>query len=100
MIVYALQTSGFGEYKFIKELSIFPNPVNDKLTIDMLVAENGEMEINLINMMGQKVNEHQVSIVNGQTKLITDVSHLPNGVYTIEIVINKSKLHKKVIISR
>jgi len=85
---------------FIKEVIIYPNPANDKLVIDMQITESGTIQINYINMMGQKLSQQKVSTFGGQLKLITDVSHLPNGVYTIEFVVNNSKLHKRVIITR
>ena len=85
---------------FIKEVNIYPNPANDKLAIDMQITERGTIQINFINMMGQKLIQQKVSAFDGQLKLITDVSHLPNGVYTIEFIVNNSKLHKRVIITR
>ena len=48
----------------------------------------------------QKLSQQKISAFGGQLKLITDVSQFPNGVYTIEFVVNNSKLHKRVIISR
>ena len=92
--------TGIIAYDFIKEFNIYPNPANDKLAIDMQIAESGTVQINFINMMGQKLIQQTVAAFGGPLKLITDVSHLPNGVYTIEIVLNKSKLHKRVIISK
>lgn len=92
--------TGIIAHDFIKEVIIYPNPANDKLAIDMQITESGTMQINFINMMGQKLSQQKVSAFGGQLKLITDVSHLPNGVYTIEFVVNNSKLHKRVIITR
>jgi len=92
--------TGIIAHDFIKELNIYPNPANDKLAIDMQIAESGTVQINFINMMGQKLSQQKVSAFGGQLKLITDVSQFPNGVYTIEFVVNNSKLHKRVIISK
>ncbi len=92
--------TGIIAHDFIKELNIYPNPANDKLAIDMRIIESGTMQINFINMMGQKLIQQTVAAFGGPLKLITDVSHLPNGVYTIEFVVNNSKLHKRVIISK
>jgi PKD repeat protein len=92
--------TGIIAQNFIKEVIIYPNPANDKLAIDMQITESGTIQINFINMMGQKLSQQKVSAFGGQLKLITDVSHLPNGVYTIEFVVNNSKLHKRVIITR
>ena len=50
--------------------------------------------------MGQKLSQQKISAFGGQLKLITDVSQFPNGVYTIEFVVNNNKLHKRVIISK
>ncbi len=100
MTAYPMQTTGINIFDLVKDIRIYPNPANDKLAIDMQITERGTIQINLINMMGQKVNENKVSVLNGTTKLITDVSHLPNGVYTIEIIVNNSKMHKRLIISR
>ena len=92
--------TGIITYDFIKEINIYPNPANDKLAIDMQIAESGTVQINFINMMGQKLSQQKISAFGGLLKLITDVSQFPNGVYTIEFVVNNSKLHKRVIISR
>jgi len=92
--------TGIIAQNFIKEVIIYPNPANDKLAIDMQITESGTIQINFINMMGQKLSQQKVSTFGGQLKLITDISHLPNGVYTIEFVVKNSKLHKRVIITR
>ncbi len=100
MTAFAMQTTGIDALDFVKEINVYPNPANQLLTIDMITTKKGKLEINIINMMGQMVNTNTLSAVNGQAKLTTNVSHLPNGIYTIEIVVNNSKLHKRMVISR
>ena len=68
-------------------LQIYPNPTTGKLTISLhkpskegaYTAEN----IEIYDVVGQKLNNYQLSIVNYQ--LIIDVSHLANGMYFLKI---------------
>ena len=75
------------EEKFI----IFPNPVNEQLTID-----NGELTIESVkiyDIMGRIVFNSQFSTLNSQLKI--DVSHLPVGVYFMRITTANGTVTKK-----
>jgi len=61
-------------------LRIYPNPTNGQLTID-----NGELTIENVevyNIVGQKL---QSKIVNLQSKIEIDVSHLASGLYFLKV---------------
>lgn len=75
-------------------ISIFPNPVNDNLTI-----KNEEIpikEVCFYNILGQKVK--QVSVNSCETTL--DVSSLPIGMYIAKIKTEAGILTRKVQIMR
>jgi len=55
-------------------LRVYPNPVNGQLIID---------NVEIYNVVGQKLNNYQLSIVNSQ--LIIDISHLATGMYFLRI---------------
>ncbi|MDP7430419.1 MAG: PKD domain-containing protein, partial [Flavobacteriales bacterium] len=84
----------------IKEVNIYPNPANNVLNINMLLKQSGEVEINLINMMGQKMITNKSYLFYENSNVSMDVSSLPNGIYTIEVIIDNSKLQQKLIISK
>ena len=67
------------------ELKIYPNPTNGKLTISLPNPSEGGAytaeNIEIYNIMGQLL---QSKIVNLQSKIVIDVSHLTAGVYFIK----------------
>jgi len=72
-------------------IKIYPNPTNDKFVID---CENFNM-VKLYDMLGKEV---LTQTVNGKTEI--NISHLPKGIYSVQIlsgdsVIGKSKIVKQ-----
>ena len=70
--------------------SIYPNPANDKITIELTNPEK-ENEIRLFNAMGQAVYEGTTG--NSTTEI--DLSSLASGIYLVKI--NNSVSQKLVI---
>jgi hypothetical protein len=76
--------SAADENKDPYKLKISPNPANQKLNIDYMVAEKGtELLFTIINLQGQillqkKVTEH----LSSSNTAIIDVSELNNGFYS------------------
>ena len=64
------------------ELSVFPNPSNDKVYLS--ASEAGSYQMRLLNAQGKAVRHEQVSIGN-DSQLLIDVSQLPQGIYIIEL---------------
>ena len=62
-------------------ITIYPNPVEDKLNIEFLNKEKGGTVI-LYNNLGQVVTEPTFFLAN---KTILDVSNLKTGVYLLQI---------------
>ncbi|MBD2713981.1 T9SS type A sorting domain-containing protein [Microvirga sp. STR05] len=66
-----------------KAISMFPNPSNGQVTLDIQGAQaKGSMQVEIINMLGQVVHTSAVRD-NAQNKL--DLSSLSNGMYTVRI---------------
>lgn len=63
-------TTGINNYN-VPEFNVYPNPVNDKLTVSF--KENVEF-VEVYNLLGKQVITQQTL---GQTKTILDVSALP-----------------------
>lgn len=82
------------ESEFAGKISLFPNPTSDAVTI--INKNNGKLsKITFINNDGKKVK----NIDNAQSKLI-DISDLPSGNYSIEIICERNKVVKKLTIVR
>jgi len=69
--------------------SVYPNPVTDKLTLDL--KENIALEnVTIYNTLGQVVSTQKAPVI--------DVSSLSKGNYIIEVMTNKGKALKKIIV--
>ncbi len=71
------------------EINVYPNPVEDLLTISGL--ENN-MEIKIYNLTGQKM----IFDPNLENNTI-DVSDLTEGIYILEVILNNERIQKKFV---
>ena len=81
--------SGIEGFEKNNNITIYPNPVNDKIEITEL--DNGMIEI--INIQGQIVKTLNTS----NTKTTIDLSKLSSGVYTMRIKTDDGIMIKKII---
>lgn len=88
------EENGIQRYNDLENLALYPNPVNDYLTIDN--KNTPIKEAYLYNTMGQKVK--QISINAPQTTM--DVSNLQPGMYFLKIITEQGILTRKVQIIR
>jgi hypothetical protein len=73
-------------------IAVYPNPVKDKLTVQLNTKDVNEVEIAVFNSLGKQVIKTNYSIVAGQTQTITDVASLPVGFYTLRITNNRNDI--------
>src|SRR4051794_4491134 len=62
----------------IDEVSIYPSPFTDKLTIDGL---QGTFFVEIVNSLGQVVHREKSSTE------VLDLAHLPKGIYYVRIAV-------------
>ena len=75
-------------------VEVYPNPAANNLNIVFPegIEDMDNIHINLINAMGQTVLQ--------STSLLLDISHVPNGLYFLNVASEQGVFNKKVIISR
>jgi hypothetical protein len=71
-----------------KTISIFPNPANTEINIDL--PSNGSAQIEISNAMGQV-------IIKDQNKNKIDISNLTNGLYFISVKQGQQSYTQKLI---
>lgn len=68
-------------------LSLFPNPTHQLITMDFdWDRRNEAVQMNILNITGAIVHENSVQIKKGTNVLQADVSHLAQGNYFIELI--------------
>lgn len=74
-------------------LSVYPNPVKDKLSIELKGTSKEKIQFDLINSLGQPVVI--INELNSRQEL--DVSHLPKGIYFLKLQTETQQEVYKVI---
>jgi len=67
------------------ELSIYPNPVSDKATINIYSTSGKKLDLIIYDAAGKTIKKYQQSIPAGLTRLPLEIRALSNGIYFISI---------------
>ena len=84
--------------KFESNLSIFPNPTSSLLQLHFSTSQNLYDEIEIFNLLGEKVFSQSISILNGENDFEVNCVSLPSGIYILEL--KNSNLQKKFVVNR
>lgn len=77
--------SGLNESSFAQSVSVFPNPLNDRLNLLFSQTHQSSVRVTVVNMLGQQVaGETLKKVMAGDTYTI-DVTALKPGVYFVEL---------------
>ncbi len=79
------------------QAEIYPNPAKDELHIDYSLTSSQDINVSIINTLGQTLKELIIEkTTNGNLRI--DISSIPSGVYFISIkTISSSKVNRLVI---
>lgn len=79
------------------DLAVSPNPVVDRMQLTMKLPVNGNTKATLIiyAASGAAVSTREITVTNAP--LNVDVSSLPQGVYTVNVVYGKQVLSKRFV---
>lgn len=81
----------------IDNVSIYPNPTRDKVTIAFNANSPHNAKLTITNLMGQKVMEQDIT-EKGWVEKTVDVSHLSKGLYLINIKADGVNISEKLIV--
>ena len=83
------------------QVSVFPNPVVDELSVDITLGSDIEhLRMDIYNMYGQVVRANAIidlDLKAGQVTYQLDVTDIDKGIYSIKISLDKQIVTKKVI---
>lgn len=84
-------------YEPIEFNKMYPNPTSDQLTLDYELDIDGEVEINVYDMLGRKVIHQSLFQEEGQQKVPLNVSNLQNGTFILQINSENQQIIRKFI---
>lgn len=92
-----IMTVATEDLKLISEISIFPNPSKDRLTLKIEGQYLGRYDISLINSIGQKVRQFSKTKNGSELEFEMNTFDLPSGSYFIQINSEKESQIRKII---
>jgi hypothetical protein len=70
---------------FYVYLDIFPNPVQDELNFTFESSFNGDLEVIVTDVKGQRIMNFVIEKNTDKVSRVHNVTNLPNGVYQLTI---------------
>ena len=77
-------------------LSIFPNPVNDRMQLILETESNENAQYHITDLSGRRVQTGRFNFVSGENQQFISWSNLPKGTYILSIQLSNETLIKKV----
>jgi hypothetical protein len=77
-------------------IKVFPNPANDYIFIEGTLSSSANLQVNIINMFGQKMMDKSL-YANGNFSEKINIGGIPNGVYFIEIRSGEMVRNSKIV---
>jgi len=69
----------------ISEMSVYPNPAEDKVTISMTSALSQKMQLNVYSLTGALIMSKDIEVSAGKNEIPVDLSSILSGNYLISI---------------
>lgn len=86
------------ENQLAGQLFIQPNPANDFMHLVFKDFEIGEYGIEIIDVMGRKMEEQKAFVLNKNFSIKRELTHLLNGVYFIKVFNEKGMAVKRLVV--
>jgi hypothetical protein len=84
-----------------KSFEVFPNPLQSKGSIDLMLTADADVKVDLINHLGQTVQHLFSGTLNaGSHTLVVDASSLGAGFYMLSAAIGNERIIRKVAVVR
>ncbi|MBS3737462.1 T9SS type A sorting domain-containing protein [Mesohalobacter halotolerans] len=83
------------DFSLLENLKIFPNPARDKFNLEFGINNFESLNVNIYNLIGQKVKQFNKVQNNDMT---FDISNLDAGLYLLKIYKGNNSITKRLII--
>jgi hypothetical protein len=65
---------------------VYPNPVKDKVTLELQTSRSGDVQLSLINILGSIVKQWSPAYLSsGSQKIVLDLSAFQPGIYFLRL---------------
>lgn len=96
MEYYAL--SSVEDYNGLEDLTVYPNPATDYVTVDFSLAQSGSLNVQLLDMTGKVLRQRGFECQQGANQLRFDIDGVAKGLYLLEVNTPNGKSVRKVTV--
>lgn len=82
----------------LNNVTVFPNPSNNSISIDLNLKSAQQITIELADLTGKIVFSKNLGTLQGSSKQMLDVSTITKGIYLLNVLTEKGKESKKIVI--
>ena len=86
------------DYNGIEELSVYPNPATDHLTVEFSLTQAEQVSARILDMTGKVLQQNTIDGVDGANQIQLDLNGISQGLYLLEINTPEGKSVRKVIV--
>lgn len=83
-----------------ENLSIFPNPASNFVTIQLDKVEEENVQIKILDVLGQTVIENREYTNSGKFEKRLDLTDLSDGIYLIVVRVGEKNISRKIVVQR
>ncbi|OFY14907.1 MAG: hypothetical protein A2X11_15620 [Bacteroidetes bacterium GWE2_42_24] len=89
---------GIEQMDFVNSVTAYPNPVSEALSIEVNLNKASNLNIEMTNLLGQRVYALNANGVAGKNIYTLDVNNMKSGIYFYNISANGQKTTHKVVV--
>ena len=82
----------------IKSFGIYPNPAENLANVTFSLENNQNVNVSLVNMMGQTIQSNDVQAQTGSNVVMLDTENVQAGIYLVKVNVGGSQQVKRLII--
>ena len=90
--------TGIEDEQFVEGLNIFPNPNAGEFVLTMTVLEKEDVELKVLNNLGQEIYTERLKNVLGTYEIQFDLSDYPAGTYSVRVQTDKGLSIRQVVV--
>ncbi len=92
----AYQVTGLSDTESLSNLSVYPNPVNTFIHVDLESSIVSPLQIRLVNVSGQLVSQINLAAASSYSEKI-DLAKLPSGIYVLQLSNEEGSVSRKIV---
>ncbi len=96
--MYNVQLTGLSETKENIGVFSYPNPVNDKLNIDLTLEKKEKIQLIILNQLGQNIYSANEIKESGKNVISINTEELSEGLYFIQVRTEENKTYTRKFI--